>query len=61
MFRLVRGGVVAADETVVEFEALSEDFVVTPALARLLVKLARRHLEWEARQATRQSQEENVA
>ena len=51
----------AADETLVEFEALSEDFVVTPALARLLVKLARRHLEWEARQAARQSQEENVA
>jgi hypothetical protein len=61
MLRLVQGGVVAADETLVEFEALSEDFVVTPALARLLVKLARRHLEWEARQAARQSQEENVA
>jgi hypothetical protein len=31
----------------VEFEALNEDFVITPALARLLVKLARRRLDRE--------------
>jgi hypothetical protein len=33
-FRLVRGGVVAAGETLVEFEAISEDFVVIPAGCR---------------------------
>jgi len=51
----------AASEPLIELEVLSEEFVVTPALARLLVKLARRHLEWEARQANGSSQEEHVA
>ena len=51
MLRLVRGGVVPTHEQPVDLEVVAEDFVVTAALARLLVKLARRHLEWEARHA----------
>lgn len=51
MLRLVPGGVVAANEQTVELEVISEDFVVSAALAKLLVKLARRHLEFEAGKA----------
>lgn len=38
----------ASHDAPVQLEVLNEDFVVTPTLARLLVKLARRHLEREA-------------
>ncbi|MFZ2056291.1 MAG: hypothetical protein WAV54_02630 [Acidimicrobiales bacterium] len=54
-------GAMAVNDSPVELEALSEDFVVTPALARLLVKLARRHVEWESRQSDKTQSEENVA
>jgi hypothetical protein len=51
----------AIDESPIGLEAVSEDFVVTPALARLLVKLAMRHLEWESVQSNKGQSEENVA
>ena len=39
----------ASHDAPVELEVTNEEnFVVTPAMARLLVKLARRHLEREA-------------
>jgi hypothetical protein len=38
----------ASHDAPVDLEALGVDFVVTPALARLLVELARRRLEREA-------------
>lgn len=41
----------AGHDDPLELEVLNEDFVLTPALCQLLVKLARRHLELEARQA----------
>jgi hypothetical protein len=37
----------ASHEAPVELEVTNEDFVVTLALARMLVKLARRYLERE--------------
>ena len=54
-------GAVDANEHLLEFEAVSEEFVVTPTLAKLLVKLARRHLKWEVRQASRRPSEEQAA
>jgi hypothetical protein len=33
-----------------ELEVVNEEFVLTPTLCKLLLKLARRHLEFEARQ-----------
>ena len=50
MLRLLRGGVMADREPPLELEVLNEDFVLTPTLCKLIVKLARRHLELEARQ-----------
>ena len=38
----------AGHDAPVELEVLNEDFMVTPAMARLLVKLARVRLEAEA-------------
>lgn len=49
--RLLLGGLMATPDTPLELEVISESFTVTPALAKLLVKLARRHLEWEASEA----------
>jgi hypothetical protein len=37
-------------EPQLELEVVSEDFVLTPTLCKLLLKLARRHVELEARQ-----------
>lgn len=56
-----RGGAVAINDSPIEFEVASEDFVVTPALARLLVKLAKRHLEWESLQLNKSRSKETVA
>jgi hypothetical protein len=51
MLRLLRGGVMVDREPPpIELEVLNEEFVLTPALCKLLLKLARRHLEFEARQ-----------
>jgi hypothetical protein len=61
MLRLVWGTAVAAGDGPVEWEPLNEDFVVTPALARLLVKLARRHLDLEARRQKAASAENEDA
>lgn len=33
-----------------ELEVVNEEFVLTPTLCKLLLKLARRHLEFESRQ-----------
>ena len=44
----------AGHDTLVELQVLGrDDFVLTPELARLLVKLARRHLEEEKQRAER--------
>jgi hypothetical protein len=61
MLRLVWGTAVAAGDAPVEWEPLNEDFVVTPALARLLLKLARRRLDLEARQPKPASGEQEDA
>jgi hypothetical protein len=50
MLRLLRGGVMADREPPLELEVVNEEFVFTPTLCKLLLKLARRHLEFEARQ-----------
>jgi hypothetical protein len=50
MLRLLRGGVTTDREPRLELEVVNEDFVLTPTLCQLLLKLARRHLEFEARQ-----------
>jgi hypothetical protein len=51
MLRLLRGGVMADRQPPpLEFEVVNEEFVLTPTLCQLLLKLARRHLEFEARQ-----------
>jgi hypothetical protein len=44
----------------VELEAVDGDFVVTPAMARLLVKLARARLEAEASGPDRSRTEEDA-
>ncbi len=49
MLRLVWGTAVAAGDAPLDWEPLNEDFVVTPTLARLLLKLARRRLDLESR------------
>lgn len=50
MLRLLRGGVTTDREPPLELEVINEEFVLTPTLSKLLLKLARRHLEFEARQ-----------
>lgn len=57
----VLGGVVADHDAPVELEALSEDFIVTPTLARLLVQLAARHLRHEAIRAAEGSRHQEHA
>ncbi len=41
----------AGHDAPVELEVVNDDFVVTPAMARILVKLARGRLEAEAKTA----------
>ena len=38
-------------EPPLELEVVNEDFVLTPNLCKLLLKLAKRYLDFEARQA----------
>ena len=38
-------------EPPLELEVVNEDFVLTPNLCKLLLKLAKRHLDFEAREA----------
>ena len=51
----------AGHDDLVELEVTKEDFVVTPELARLLVTLARRHLETERRAERGPSKKEGAA
>jgi hypothetical protein len=61
MLRLEWGTAVAAGDAALEWEPLNEDLVVTPALARLLLKLARRRLDLEVRQPKPTSGEQEDA
>jgi hypothetical protein len=47
MLRLLVGDGMRSPETPLQLEIVSEDWRVTPALAKLLATLARRQLEWE--------------
>jgi hypothetical protein len=51
MLRLLQGGVMLDREPPLELEVVNEDFVLTPNLCKLLLKLAKRHLDFEAREA----------
>ena len=51
----------AGHDDLVELEVTNEDLVLTPELARLLVTLARRHLEKERRVEAGPSKKEGAA
>jgi hypothetical protein len=62
MLRLLEGGTMGAGEGSVKLEVLSENLVITPTLASLLVRLARWQLHHEALRAVeRSSQQEHAA
>lgn len=48
-------------DTPIELEVVGDEFIVTPALAKLLLVLARRHLEREQQQRAGRRRKENVA
>lgn len=50
VLRQIRGALVSGNDEPIELEVLSDQLVITPVLARLLMVLARRQIESERTQ-----------
>jgi hypothetical protein len=61
VLRQIRGALVSGREQPIELEVLSDRLVITPGLARLLMVLARRQIEWERAQKGQSDDKESAA